>query len=405
MGRTMTRRTAAAVAAGALAALVLSACANPFHGDVLPAAQISTTPDVENVEGSPAPELTVAPGTEQHAWRPDQPIVVNAVQGTLAKVVVTADDGTKVAGALSDDHLHWTSSGALVPGTAYKVRARMVGSGDTEPVARTVKLTTVDNAAEFRALISPRDGGTVGVGMPIIVTFTSPVAEAYRADVESRLTVASSEASEGAWHWVSPTQVQYRTKDYWPAHSKVVVGADLAGVQVNDGVWGASDREVHFSVGRSVVSVVDVSSDQMTVTIDGEPARTIPVTTGKDGFRTRGGTRVISEMLAETRMDAASTGTDPGDPEYYNLAVEYAMRMTNSGEFIHAAPWSVASQGHENVSHGCVGMSTENARWLFEHSRVGDVVTIVHSQRSLEPGNGMTQWNLSFDEWQAGSAL
>ena len=221
MGRTVTRRTTAAVAAGALAAFVLSACANPFQGTCSPPRRSARHPTSRTSRASPAPELTVAPGTEQHAWRPDQPIVVNAVQGTLAKVVVTADDGTKVAGALSDDHLHWTSSGALVPGTAYKVRARMAGSGDTEPVTRTVKLTTVDNAAEFRALISPRDGGTVGVGMPIIVTFTSPVAEEYRADVESRLTVTSSEASEGAWHWVSPTQVQYRTKDYWPAHSKV----------------------------------------------------------------------------------------------------------------------------------------------------------------------------------------
>ena len=142
----------------------------------------------------------------------------------------------------------------------------------------------------------------------------------------------------------------------------------------------------------------------MTVTIDGQVARTIPVTTGKDGFLTRGGTRVISEKLEQTRMDAASTGIEPGDPEYYNLDVRYALRMTNSGEFIHAAPWSVASQGAANVSHGCVGMSTTNARWLFQRSHVGDVVTIVHSTRELEPGNGLTQWNVPWEDWQAGSA-
>ena len=153
-----------------------------------------------------------------------------------------------------------------------------------------------------------------------------------------------------------------------------------------------------------MVSVVDVKSHLLTVTIDGKVARTIPVTTGKDGFLTRGGTRVISEKLEETRMDAASTGITQDDPEYYNLDVRYAMRMTNSGEFIHAAPWSVASQGNANVSHGCVGMSTDNARWLFEQSRVGDVVTIENSTRKLEPGNGLTQWNVSWEDWQAGSA-
>jgi lipoprotein-anchoring transpeptidase ErfK/SrfK len=129
------------------------------------------------------------------------------------------------------------------------------------------------------------------------------------------------------------------------------------------------------------------------------------VTTGKDGFATRGGTRVISEMLAQTRMDAASTGIVPGDPEYYNLDVRYAMRMTNSGEFIHAAPWSVDAQGEDNVSHGCVGMSLTDAKWLFEASRVGDVVSIVNSTRKLEPGNGLTQWNVAWDDWAAGSAL
>ena len=142
----------------------------------------------------------------------------------------------------------------------------------------------------------------------------------------------------------------------------------------------------------------------MTVAIDGTRARSIPVTTGKPGFRTRGGTRVISEMLPETRMDAASTGVTPGDPEYYNLDVRYAMRMTNSGEFIHAAPWSVQSQGVDNVSHGCVGMSPADARWLFERSRVGDVVTVVNSTRKLEPGNGLTQWNVPWADWVAGSA-
>ena len=42
------------------------------------------------------------------------------------------------------------------------------------------------------------------------------------------------------------------------------------------------------------------------------------------------------------------------------------MRETNSGEFLHAAPWSVGSQGNANVSHGCTGMSTANAQWLYD---------------------------------------
>jgi lipoprotein-anchoring transpeptidase ErfK/SrfK len=144
----------------------------------------------------------------------------------------------------------------------------------------------------------------------------------------------------------------------------------------------------------------------MKVFIDGELARTIPITGGKPGFTTRSGVKVIMEKFESKRMDAATTGIDPDDPEYYNLSnVQYAMRETYSGEFIHAAPWSVGAQGSANVSHGCVGMSTENAAWLFEQSTVGDVVIVTGSDRELEEGNGWTDWNVSWAEYREGSAL
>ena len=386
-------------------ALGVSGCANPFAGEVTPAAQVGTLDSRPEADRDPeAGQLTVAADADPDAWRADQPIVVNAMAGTISEVTVTSAGDQDVAGSLSDDRQHWRSSGALLPGTTYDVRATMTGSAGTDPVTGTISISTRDSVEQFRARISPRDGATVGVGMPILVTFTAPVEQDRRAQVQDALTVTASGDVEGAWSWVSDTQVQYRTKEYWPAHTKVSVTADLAGVQAAADVWGDQNKQVNFQTGKSVVSVVDVTAHQMTVTIDGQVARTIPVTTGKDGFLTRGGTRVISEKLEDIRMDAASTGVTPGDPEYYNLDVRYALRMTNSGEFIHAAPWSVASQGVANVSHGCVGMSTANARWLFARSRVGDVVTIVNSTRTLEPGNGLTQWNVPWEDWRAGSA-
>ena len=94
------------------------------------------------------------------------------------------------------------------------------------------------------------------------------------------------------------------------------------------------------------------------------------------------------------------------EKEYYDLSnVRYAMRLTNSGEFIHAAPWSVGAQGRANVSHGCTGMSTANAAWLFGIAQRGDPVQYVNANRgSAEPGNGWTQWNVPWDQWVAGSA-
>lgn len=385
------------------AALLGMAGCGLLSGEVVPAAWVGAgaAEPGGDVDGA---GLTLAAGVDPDAWTPDQPIVVTSRAGTLDSVEVTTADGRTVPGALDDDHQRWSSTRPLRPATTYQVRATMAGSAGTDPVTGTLSITTTGSQEQFRARISPRDGATVGVGMPILVTFTTPVARDHRPDVQRALHVDSSPAVEGAWSWVSDTKVQYRPKEYWPAHTTVSVRADLTGIPAAQQVWGDQDKQVDFTIGRSVVSVVDVTTHQMTVSIDGQVVRTIPVTTGKDGFATRGGTRVISEMLADTRMDAASTGITPGDPEYYNLDVRYAMRMTNSGEFIHAAPWSAASHGRDNVSHGCVGMSTANARWLFDRSRVGDVVTIVNSTRPLEPGNGLTQWNVAWQDWQAGSA-
>ena len=98
-------------------------------------------------------------------------------------------------------------------------------------------------------------------------------------------------------------------------------------------------------------------------------------------------------------------GTSRVDPEYYRLAVEYALRVTWSGEFLHAAPWSEGQQGSVNVSHGCVGMSMADGKWFYENTNVGDVVKVVNSPRPLEPGNGYTAWNVPWSRWVAGSAV
>ena len=386
--------------------IVLAGCVGPFSREEIPVVVVGTSQAAEiEPAGVSSPTLVVDAAAAQRAWRPDQPIVVNAVAGSLDEVTVSDPGGGQVPGTLTDDRQHWQSSGVLLPATTYRVTATMAGSTPERSATKSIRIRTRESAASFEARISPRDGARVGVGMPVLVRFTAPVAGEYRANVQRALSVTSTPAVEGAWRWVSDTRVEYRPKEFWPAHTTVSVTSALAGVHVGHDMWGARDKSVRFEIGRSVVSVVDVASHPMTVTIDGTPARSIPVTAGKDGFLTRGGIRVISEMLPETRMDAQSTGVGPDDPEYYNLDVRYAMRMTNSGEFIHAAPWSVESQGVANVSHGCVGMSLANARWLFQRSRVGDVVTILNSARTLEPGNGLTEWNLSWPDWVAGSAL
>ena len=144
----------------------------------------------------------------------------------------------------------------------------------------------------------------------------------------------------------------------------------------------------------------------MKVFENGKLLRTLPITTGKPGFTTRSGVKVIMEKFETRRMNSETVGIPAGSSEAYDIDdVRWAMRLTNSGEFIHAAPWSVGSQGHANVSHGCTGMSTENAGWLYSLSRRGDVVEYVGTDRPMEPDNGYGDWNISWASYQADSAL
>ena len=50
-------------------------------------------------------------------------------------------------------------------------------------------------------------------------------------------------------------------------------------------------------------------------------------------------------------------------------------------------------------------MSTADAQWMFQNSKVGDVVTYTGSDRAIEPGNGFNVWNETYEQWRRGSAL
>ncbi len=346
--------------------------------------------------------VTVAPADGARNVRPDTPVVVTVKNGSVASAELITDDGKRVQGR-RDGGGGWQATDPLKPATKYtlKVTTR-TGSGATETT--TSSFTTLTPRTYNRVTLMPGDDWTVGVGMPVVVSFTSPVAN--RSAAEKALTVTSTPAVKGAWRWVTSSQAQWRPKDYWRAGTKVKVTAAVGGVELSSGVWGRRTVTSTFSIGPRQISTVDITKHTLTVTRNGKVIKVIPVTTGmtdsKPTFLTRGGTKVIMSRESSVRMDAATTGTDPKDPNYYNLTVHWALRLTYSGEFLHAAPWSVAQQGRANVSHGCTGMSDANAKWMYDHSRVGDVVVYVHSKRPLEWGNGYTAWNKSFDDWSSG---
>lgn len=334
-------------------------------------------------------------------WNPRRPIVVTVKRGTLTDVVVRDERGRKVPGGFSDRKQRWASDAAPLPfNTRYTVEARAVDAEGLSTRSRSTLRTVKPQRMAYTG-ISP--SGTVGVGMPIIVTFDQPVAR--KAVAERRLKVTTAPQQVGGWYWVNDQMVRWRPKEYWRPGTDVTVRTQLAGVELGQGVWGDDNDVARFSVGDAMISTVDIGNHTMTVTRNGEVIRKMPITTGKDGWDTRIGTKVIISKQREVVMDAATLDVDENDPEYYRLDVEYAMRLTWSGEYVHAAPWSVRSQGEDNVSHGCTGMSTQNASWFYSMTLPGDVVNYVNGTRTMEAWNGYTDWNMSWQEWKQGSAL
>ena len=359
----------------------------------------------EGAQPGPA-KVTVKPTDKAGKVRPDSQVVVQVSSGSIQSLTVKDDDGDTLTGVFENDRATWKSVPQLEPGSSYKVSGKAKGT-DGKVVDVKSGFRTLSPDRNLRASMAPIAGATVGVAMPIQVFWNNAVkTDAAKAAVEKRLSVRTSVPVEGSWHWNDDKQINWRPKSYWPAGTKVTVGIAIQGVDGGNGLWGAASRVIPFNIGRSVVANVNVAKHVMVVRIDGKVARTIPVTAGKSGFTTRSGNKIVMEKYEVKRMDARTVGINPNDPEYYDIRdVPFAHRVTSSGEFVHGAYWSESSQGQENVSHGCVGMSVKDAKWYFNQSQIGDPIVVTGTKRKMEPGNGWTDWEMSWDKYKSGSAL
>ncbi|MDT9684548.1 Ig-like domain-containing protein [Streptomyces sp. TRM76323] len=337
-----------------------------------------------------------------------KPLTVTATDDDARITDVTAVDGVgrRLAGELSADGTSWRSTRPLAADAHYTVRVA-TEDDDGAPGVRTLTFRTARAKKLLKVDFGP-EAGKYGVGQPLTATLSAPVtSQEGRAAVERALVVRSTPAVVGAWHWVDAKKLHFRPKEYWPAGASVTLTSRLAGAPVAHGLYGTATAPLRIDIGDRVEAVADASTHHMVVKRNGEVINTIPVTTGKPGFATRNGVKVVLEKQPFVRMRSTTVGIAADSSEAYDLPVHYATRVTWSGEYVHAAPWSVGSQGYANVSHGCVGMSTGNAAWFFENIRRGDIVEVVNSQgEEMTPfGNGFGDWNLPWDQWRRGSAV
>jgi lipoprotein-anchoring transpeptidase ErfK/SrfK len=213
------------------------------------------------------------------------------------------------------------------------------------------------------ATITPGSGHAVGVGMPVTVTFSRPVADRGRAERTIEFSSPKmTTAPAGTFSWLADNKVQFTPTTYWPAHSSIMVS--VGGVKQS------------FETATATLGVASISGHTFTVSIDGQVVKTMPASMGKPKHPTPVGSFTAMAKENPVVMDSRTIGIPLNDPEGYKLTVYYAVRVTSGGVYVHAAPWSVAQQGNSNVSHGCINLSTDNASWYYNQVNIGDPIII-----------------------------
>ncbi|MFC9288600.1 Ig-like domain-containing protein [Streptomyces sp. NPDC057052] len=327
---------------------------------------------------------------------------VTAAKGKLTEVVVKDAEGAKVDGEISADGAGWTPSTHLAAATKYQVHA-VAKDAEGRTAAEDASFTTLTPENTFVGTFTPEDGSTVGVGMPFSVRFTRGITAPD--DVEKAIRIKTVPAVDVRGHWFGNDRLDFRPEKYWKAGTKVTVELNLDGVEGRKGVYGKQSKTVSFTIGRDQVSVVDAKKHTMKVMQEGKVVKTLPVTTGKAGYATWNGQMVISEKFTVTRMNGDTVGYDG---EYDIKDVPHAMRLTDSGTFVHGNYWGGDAFGNYNASHGCIGLrdvrggydSGVPAAWFFDHSMTGDVVVVKNSTDPVvSPSNGLNGWNIPWAEW------
>ncbi|MEV6927639.1 Ig-like domain-containing protein [Dactylosporangium sp. NPDC051485] len=371
----------------ATALLVLAIAAQP----ALSACDGSTRkPSVAKHSAPPTPVgLSITPTAGDAGSPISAEIGLKVNDGKITNVALTDAAGQAVAGEPRADGSSWVPAAALHYGASYTVKVTAVGA-DGKPVTKTSTFTTAakPTGPAINSDLMLTNGGTYGVGMPIVVDFGSDVPPESRAAVQQRLFVTSDPPQPGAWRWFSGHEVMYRPQNYWQPGTKITARKALNGVPIGNGHTD-EDLTASITIGRKLTVDIDDSTKQMTVFQNDQPIRTIPVSLGKPSTPSSSGTTVVMSREPSTVFRT---------PEY-TAAVQYAMRLTWGGQYIHAAPWSVGDQGVRDVSHGCTNVSTDNGRWLYESLLVGDPVVTRNTGAPLDAGDGWTAWDMSWADY------
>lgn len=377
--------------------LALTACGGPTE---------APQPQVVSEKGTPYGDLLVPKlmsSVEDGAVgvSVESPVTVSAEFGVLGAVSMVNENGEPVAGELSEDGLTWQTAEPLGYNKRYTLTAQSLGLGGA--TSRQMAFETHSPENLTMPYVLPNEGEVVGVGQPIAIRFDENIPN--RLAAQRAITVKTNPPVEGAFYWLNNREVRWRPAHYWKPGTSVEVSVNTYGVDLGDGLFGQDNVTTHFTIGDEVITRVDDSTKTLTVTRNGEVIKTMPVSMGKDSTPTNNGVYLVGDRRSHMVMDSSTYGVPVESPNGYRTEVDWATQISYSGIYVHAAPWSVGSQGYSNVSHGCINVSTSNGQWFYDNSKRGDVVEVVNTVGSPLPGDdGLGDWNVPWEQWKAGNA-
>ncbi len=401
---------------------------------VPPGGAVSSTPSVTAPELSPTESATsVAPTTAQPGSDvritakpafgsknvpPNEPVTISVFAAKISDLTMIGDDGTAIVGKIAADKATWSTSERLNYGITYDIAGTAVAN-DGKQTKIGGMLTTVKPTSTLRAAVQIPNGTTVGVGAPIIITFSGSVTDRAAAEKALKVTTSAGKAVEGNWGWLQDEQIQaggpfqsqvhWRpTKSpsgatpYWPANTTVHLEANLRGVNYGGNQWGREDFTRDFKIGRSQIVKADASTFHLVVTVDDRVTKNYPVSYGKEsvpGRATVNGIHIVTEKFTTFKM------CNPAF-DYCNITEKWAVRINNNGEFIHENLLAKAAFGVANISHGCINMDSPAAQEFYNSSFYGDPVEVTNTGGpQLSEKDSIYDWKYSPDEWKALSAL
>ncbi|MCZ0914035.1 Ig-like domain-containing protein [Gordonia amicalis] len=340
--------------------------------------------------GRLAPNAVVEPGL---------PIVVTASRGALTNVRIPTASGRPLAGSLSEDGSTWTSTQPLGYSKRYVVQAEAVGVGGRSVVSQRFTTTSPESLTSA-AILGEK---TVGIAHTIGVRFADPIPDRKKA--QAAITVSSDPQMQGAFYWISDSEVRWRPERFWTPGTKVSVAVNIYGVNLGDGLYGDENLSYDFTIGRAQEIVADDNTKTIVVKRDGKVIRTMPTSFGKDSTPTPRGIYMIGDRVEHIIMDSSTYGVPVESAAGYRTPVQWAVQMSYSGIYMHGAPWSMSAQGNSNVSNGCPNLSPADAEWLVKNTLRGDPVTVKNTNADTLSGvDGLGDWNIPWSQWKKGNA-